>query len=556
MERFINPYTFVPTEKGEKRNISEYYEHEDRLLSGKIHCTMKTRTQITICDKVSEQQFDFFNVDGKPVIPGSSIRGVIRGVYETLTNSCFSSTNAEDDDYFSTRLNKSECGLLCFRNGEFILYRAKRYKDKNNSQLGIYSEGEKVSFDSYEGNGKKKIFYLEKVNDSTSPKTGYVHKVNRFHGATTNLDSIFEQIDFKGTKIDKKYIDRFQVNLSMSQKTSGTYQKLFEKMIKGNAMLPVWYCRLNGHYYFASSQMSRSVFSKKPIDILKEHNLQKCTDMKNVCDACALFGMVSGNDACISSRLRFSDAQCMTANPLEPESVTVILGSPRLSSFEFYLRCNARSFTVDQDGVNIAGRKYYWHNNSGKPLRSVADSNDNNNMKHQIRLMKKDSMFGFDVFFDNITEEQLKKLVFALNLGENDLTSDHCHKIGHGKPLGLGSVKIICDKITVRRFEYPRYIEEDYSHILNEDNAGSFADQQNVKYILRVTDFNAVNGKDISYPYTFKGKKEIFKWFAGNRDGMRFIGKPIIYKQKLPGLMETYQKLDCESPKVDKQNNR
>ena len=35
----------------------------------------------------------FFKIDGKPVIPGSEIRGVIRSAYEALSNSCLSVNN-------------------------------------------------------------------------------------------------------------------------------------------------------------------------------------------------------------------------------------------------------------------------------------------------------------------------------------------------------------------------------------------------------------------------------------------------------------------------------
>ena len=66
--RFINPYTFVPVNNGEKKEYDKYFK--DELLSGKISCTLKARTQLAVCDKITEKDFDFFKVEGKAVIPG------------------------------------------------------------------------------------------------------------------------------------------------------------------------------------------------------------------------------------------------------------------------------------------------------------------------------------------------------------------------------------------------------------------------------------------------------------------------------------------------------
>lgn len=590
MDKFINPYTFVPVEKGKKKSIAEYYD-DKQLLSGKIECRLKTRTQMSICDQVSEKEFDFFSVSGNPVIPGSSIRGVIRNVYETLTDSCFSSTNAEDDDYFSSRLNKNKCGLLSYENGEYVLYEAKRYKDEKKHQLDGFLEGDLVNFSQYTSQDKQKnkkiqvtqvqkrrtkptIYYLKKVKDPSSVLQGYIHKVDRFHGENDNYDSIFEKKGiikkFPEKEIngdENRYIKRLEVNINKygdsnnpnkteeereeDKKRHEDYKKLFYEMKSSKALLPVWYCVDNEHYYFAPSQMSRAVFHNKPADLLEKINFNKCTDKKNVCEACALFGMIGDNMNSISSRLRFSDAECKTDECLEKGYVTVLMGSPRLASFEFYLRYKGDRFTADTEGVNISGRKFYWHDNSGKPIDSSTKGQEK--MERKIKLLKKNTFFAFDVYFDNITEEQLKKLIFALNLGENSIESDQCHKIGHGKPLGLGSAKIVCDRVTVRKFEYPEYMEKDYSELIEKVNQSLFDNNKNVEYILKVTDFNAIDGNLLDYPYTSKeAKSEIYNWFANNRENLKKVGKPIEFKQKLPLLSDEEQTLSC---KYNKKND-
>ena len=54
-------------------------------------------------------------------------------------------------------------------------------------------------------------------------------------------------------------------------------------------------------------------------------------------------------------------------------------------------------------------------------------------------------------------------LVFSLDFGENSEDSALCHKIGHGKPVGLGSAKIVADKVVVRDISDGKYTVQDVS---------------------------------------------------------------------------------------------
>ena len=556
MNGFINPYTFIPVNKGRKQDYADYFKKP--LLSGKICCTLTTRTQIAVCDKIREQDFDFFKVDGKAVIMGSSLRGTIRSIYEALTDSCLSSTNAEDEDYFSSRLNKAAPGLIENTENGYVLYQAKRFKDENNTQLRNYKTGDIVGFSEYSKKGRNGTILYFNLKENASRK-GYVHKVDRFHSIIKgkpieNKDSIFEK---KGTAIPltEKSIHLLEVNIfdvdknqlryaTKDKKIAENYYAQFKKMKAGQALLPVWYYEENGNYYFAPSQMSRAVFFRQPVDFLKDKNLNPCNTAESVCEACALFGIVrqgennSGSFA-KASRIRFSDAICEDKNCFD-KKIKILSGSPRLSSFEFYLNSIDEQYHADSPNVKIAGRKYYWHHND-KTIKSSAN-NGSENMIYQVELVKPKSVFRFEVYFDRIPETALKKLLFAITLGENTADSPHCHKVGHGKPIGLGSAKIIADSVKVRTFSDGLYLEDDY--IWNpEELRKVFANQKNVDNVLKVTDFNAVNGKDIQYPTTNPDGGEIFKWFSENRNGLRSIGKPMEYYCKLPSLKDTDQHL-------------
>ena len=115
-EKFVNPYNFIkfPAEK------AQAYTEEDRH-TGVIEYSITTKTPLFIPNSSSEKAFkatdnaqeqehksyDFFSYtelneeeryDGNyhvPVIPGSEMRGVVRNVYETLTDSCMGLLNEE-----------------------------------------------------------------------------------------------------------------------------------------------------------------------------------------------------------------------------------------------------------------------------------------------------------------------------------------------------------------------------------------------------------------------------------------------------------------------------
>ncbi|MDR2751925.1 MAG: RAMP superfamily CRISPR-associated protein, partial [Clostridiales bacterium] len=123
-ESFVNPYNFVSLGlKCERHEASE-----DAKFSGVIRCKLKTLTPLFIPNTTKQftykamvakggkppvevdcKEMDFFSYEDLrkytsetyyanhpcPIIPGSSIRGVIRCAFETLTDSCLSTVDDE-----------------------------------------------------------------------------------------------------------------------------------------------------------------------------------------------------------------------------------------------------------------------------------------------------------------------------------------------------------------------------------------------------------------------------------------------------------------------------
>lgn len=550
-DTFVNPYTFIPVEKCSKKEYHSYFDDKE-LLTGKISCTLTARTQLSVCDYGDNNTKSFYSVDGiHPVIPGSGLRGTLRSVYETLTDACLSVVNAEDDDFFSSRMKKKDTGLLSVENGEYVLYKAERCMDNKN--IGKkYKTSDRVFITTYEKSNRKYITKIFDESENINDSEGYFLRVNFMKN---NFPSVFVKGKRVGV-VNDVYIQRLERNVYMYLKYSKdkqiaeNYEEAFDNMKKGKTMLPVWYCYENGHYYFAPSQISRSVFYNRPVDLIEKAGAKKCSDKEHICDACSLFGTVNDKQLTVPSRLRFSDAVSTAEYPFEGPYVLPILSNPRLSSFEFYLRNPNPKYGADDNGTTFSGRKYYWHNNRANYTQNCESKNEN--MQYKVQLAKKGTVFTFDIFFEKITEEQLRKLLFTINLGENDADSNKCHKIGHGKPIGLGSAKIVVDSVTIRSYENGEYTEQDVTQLAKQDNRELFTDKKTIENVLRVTDFNAIrDGNCIGYPAETEGG-DIFKWFANNRK--TFQDGSTKYKQKLPVVSSNSQSLIRQEPK-NKYNN-
>lgn len=537
-DRFVNPYTFVPLPRGGAKR-SDCTAVTEPVFSGEIKCRLITKTQIAVPDilknpvpdnveRTEPKKYDFFTLDGKAAIPGSGIRGVIRSVYEVLTDSCMH-LNDKEDDYFHTRLNKTKPGIITYDpvKREYTLHNSKRVRDKTGSR---HKTGDRVRFDTKSGNGQ-----ASELVDSFSAGgryQGVYLRVDTFGtGNKQSNPSVFRYIE-TGTKIDKVYIDRLKVNVEMYQ---GQYKAEYESAIKAmetaGGWLPVWYWQdMNtGHYYLAPSQYSRAVFVKKPRNIVENAGMQACTSPKCCCAACAMFGFIAdgkGDSQSRASHVRFTDAICEQSDCFDGSYLLPVLSGPRLSSFEFYLSGNERnSLGPDSSNVTIAGRKFYWHAPQNVITKDDDFAKEHPKMATRMQLVKKGAEFTFSVFYDRITEDQLKKLVFALDLGENFAGSARCHKLGHGKPVGLGSVKITVDGITKRSFENGAYSVSDITEeTVGAANTGMFQPTPEFNaFITKVVNLNYAAKKEVDYPRETAGG-DIFKWFADNRGSLRSEG--------------------------------
>ncbi len=255
--------------------------------------------------------------------------------------------------------------------------------------------------------------------------------------------------------------------------------------------------------FFGRAGMFRLPYDLSPRDLVPDD--QKGRSPLDL--ATSLFGRVDekgGKGEAFASRIRFADAKAVgnRTDWFEALLVPRILSSPKPTAFAHYLVQDGR-LPVDQlrtyvredlEETTIRGHKLYWHRwdrdrglsavtwvdpKTGSADRytqtlgqmsEIARGTKPASANKQCTVMtpiKAGVRFEGTIRFDNLRPEELGALLAALRLPEGC-----AHRLGMGKPLGLGSVKI---ETTVRfldpKARYGSWGDGGYSECTGKETA-------------------------------------------------------------------------------------
>ena len=605
-QMFINPYTFIPISK--KLPERKHLENKENNLTGIITCSLEVKSPLFIPNTgkkfryFSQEKehyfsefFSYEDLSGKdneipeeppkyPRIPGSELRGVIRNLYEQLTNSCFSVIDEENVPSKRTGSLK-KAGILDMKtyelyDGERILLNTtgsgKGIKVRIGSGTNEYHSGDKVYIRVEREKGKLCVGEIRKAGENgrclSGWKEGYV-LIGEFFPEKKN-DSVIVKKEAKAVhRLDEKDIGRFEKLLEKYslEKHKKYESKYYELKKRKEGYLPVFYSTVgtgnNLVYYLSSAMITREVFSNTISDILKQNYQHQCCDGSNGwCPACRLFGMIgkSGKETkAIASRLRFSDTEVLREVEFAKPRILGILGTPSHSSTEFYIQKPNSADNWNYDyyvrgnektlyNPELRGRKVYWLGKDRSLESGLTDSvehalknpNEATHLKQRsaVRALKKGKT-EFKVFFEDVTEDELKNLLFCLNLGElgHDLTEPVYHRIGKGKPFGMGAVDIKVQSVQLKtyRIDGNQISSESKEVKLSEYNQDAELYQETREYILKYSKMLDKNEASlVEYPSVI-GADEIFKWFRDNRG---VVNKESII-QVLPNIKDDNKKI-------------
>lgn len=607
-QKFLNPYNFIPLPK---KRASAYVDNA-KNHTGVIEYQITTRSPLFIPNTSSNKAFantvtdhgcyDFYSYTDlneektyekeyfEPVIPGSELRGMIRSVYETLTDSCMGVLN--EDMYPIMRVSEMYHAGLLKRNSEegYVLVEAEDciYRKEDKSKKGAYVklyevesilEGSKVYFQKLDRGSKAKslIKDISEEKDDFHTEEGYLIKgmsdgsIEKKHNCHIFIPKtkIFELTDQDIVRL-KAVLEAYQGEPD-AENAYKEYSQQLEKFLhetthtEKNEYFPVYYSRMkdkNNVYLY----LAPACFTKEP----SKHSLKElagefasCKTLEGSCPCCQLFGMVGqNNEQARASKIRFSDAKVMENKVPEEyydEIITLeTLSSPRLNNVEFYLQqpqgadfWNYDYYTsqgkIILEKGTLRGRKFYWHQKDKVLRRDV----ERTGLNKTVRPVSSGTSFIGRVFFEGISQKQLDQLLWMLNGGSEAEQPDMgsiAYKLGMGKPLGLGSVELKVINLSERiisitddSIDY--VIKEDVPTIPIYEEAGFHSSVK--EDFFTIASLDAAKGKLVTYPIVDgqqgEAMTEGFKWFTENHIGYDYVkGREVRMPQKRVQMNRKY----------------
>lgn len=136
-----------------------------------------------------------------------------------------------------------------------------------------------------------------------------------------------------------------------------------------------------------------------------------------------------------------------------------ILGSPKPTTFQHYLvqpggaRRELKHYASRPgEETAVRGHKLYWHKGSNPALALPPEKLQkvNDTQTTTLRPVRAEVSFRFTVHVENLSQVELGALLWVLRLGSDPA---YCLKLGMGKPLGMGAVRLKHQLFTSQRAE-------------------------------------------------------------------------------------------------------
>jgi len=163
------PYGFVPLPEGhvERKKPAGHATYQDGTVSGMLHGVLVAHTPIHVASGQLEMKDDpryplvkaHVRSAGRPVVPGSSLKGCIRSIVEAITSSCVRITRARRDQLprqVQGCFRKEELCLACRMFGSLGYQGLVRFSD------AVLTEGEteiSIAPSLYAPRGRERRYY-------------------------------------------------------------------------------------------------------------------------------------------------------------------------------------------------------------------------------------------------------------------------------------------------------------------------------------------------------------------------------------------------------------
>lgn len=571
---FLYPYNFVSSEFD--KSVRESFEKGE--YSGHIEIELQNTSPLLIAEKQiienEEVKVQSKNIDGKYIVPASSFKGMLRNTIEIITNSCYSildDRKEKEIQDFRLDFNKKKSlnnleiypGRIVEIDGELKLEKLKEawindkflsnqdrkeLDENNNPKKAI----EMLVAENNGWSGKRNIpginivdtvYDKNQIKKPTTKKLGYIKDTGLNFSNTHHQRFFYEDSKKEYFDLEEKILSRYEEVLKRQEKENednymdkGAKRKFkttyHHKKARPGAL--VWgifdknRSKIISLSYVQTPKLAYYMIAK---ELLNE--LSPCEDLESLCYTCRMFGtVIKDTKVALQGKLKFEDLIIQNEPNVMSKNIRMdILDSPRPSNSNFYVNKNNNSY--DDIGATIRGRKIFWHHKDKQDIHdqnqlemsNIINRNASDSQSSLIRPLLSGNNFKGKIQFNNLTASELGALMYALGQ-ERTL-----HKIGAGKPLGMGSIKITKKDLYLENKEkkysafetsfncqeFDTFITQ-YKNDIKNKIGQSFENikfiKEYIKYSECMMDFSKEN-----YP-TFSGGtgNNTLEWFMANKN--------------------------------------
>jgi len=473
------PYNFVPLSKKVyfpdwADKISHDVPFKDGL-SGTINLDITAKTALSIGGERDGNTVNFFQLpNGEYAIPGSSIRGMIRSVFEIAT---FSKMQLVDNKTFPLRefsgshiskvytsalTEEREVGYLQLLKGQHTItpckYKKVSYTEYNNL-VGIGLNNKKVRekynlWNKLVGRKSKKELnekFARLINNHNSFTPVFTGSINGKKHDYIFFDSEPSKT-FQITDIDTNAWNDF-LETHGDTETGETAAPMAwpsywrDKYYRGERV-PVFYKRSENRLRIGLTYMLKFAGDNRVKDLIENTSSKHNSDKMDLTEA--VFGRALDSEKddekgklSLKSRIQFGLAlHTNGGNNQELKYFSAILASPKASYFPNYIKQSANPLRVgeqyatylnyDEDKAEISGSKIYPVMNKEAP----EDNEGKDSVKVELKTLPKGSKFKTTINFHNLRPMELGALLWSISI------DNRLHTLGGGKPKQLGHTKI------------------------------------------------------------------------------------------------------------------